>query len=83
MTVAEAEIRAAEARERLNGTASRIQARLEPQALAAQAREAGITAAKSGLESAKSNPVAVAGGVAVIGLLLNRRRIARLFKRKR
>lgn len=38
MTVAEAEIRAAEARERLNGTASRIQARLEPQALAAQAR---------------------------------------------
>ena len=83
MTVAEAEIRAAEARERLNGTASRIQARLEPQALAAQARDAGITAAKSGLESAKSNPVAVAGGVAVIGLLLNRRRIARLFQRKR
>lgn len=83
MTVAEAEIRAAEARERLNGTASLIQARLEPQALAAQAREAGITAAKSGLESAKSNPAAVAGGVAVIGLLLNRRRIARLFKRKR
>ncbi|MDQ1156237.1 ElaB/YqjD/DUF883 family membrane-anchored ribosome-binding protein [Sphingomonas sp. SORGH_AS 950] len=83
MTVAEAELRAAEARERLNKTASRIQARLEPQALAAQARDAGRTAAKCGLEGAKNNPGAVAGGVAVIGLLLNRRRIARLFKRKR
>ncbi|WP_322965581.1 phosphatase [Sphingomonas fuzhouensis] len=83
MTVVEAEMRAAAARERLNGTAARIQARLEPQALAAQAREAGVSAAKCGLESAKSNPAAVAGGVAVLGLLLNRRRIARLFKRKR
>jgi uncharacterized protein (TIGR03382 family) len=34
------------------------------------------------LDSAKNNPAAVAGGVAVLGLLLNRRRIARLFKRK-
>ncbi|KQO52783.1 hypothetical protein [Sphingomonas sp. Leaf257] len=83
MTIAEAEIRAAEARERLNATASRIQAKLEPQALAAQAREASVTAAKCGLESAKSNPAAVAGGVAMLGLFLNRRRIARLFKRKR
>ena len=82
MTVTEAEARAAEARERMNRTAARIQARLEPQALATQAREAGLCAARSGLETAKSNPAAVAGGVAVIGLLLNRRRIARLFKRK-
>lgn len=83
MTVAEAELRAAEARERMNRTAARIQARLEPQALAAQAREAGISAAKSSLETARSNPAAVAGGVAALGLLLNRRRIARLFTRKR
>lgn len=83
MSATEAEIRAAEARERMSKTAARIQARLEPQALAAQAKEAGISAAKCGLESAKSNPGAVAGGVAVLGLLLNRRRIARLFQRKR
>ncbi|HJO64136.1 MAG TPA: phosphatase [Sphingomonas sanguinis] len=83
MTVAEAEARAAEARERMNQTASRIQARLEPKALAAQAKEAGLSAACSGLETAKNNPATVAGGVAVLGLLLNRRRIARLFKRKR
>lgn len=82
MTVSEAELRAAEARERLNHTAARIQARLEPQALAAQAKEVSLSAAKSGLDSARSNPAAVAGGVAVLGLLLNRRRIARLFKRK-
>ncbi|BCI69742.1 hypothetical protein SUS17_364 [Sphingomonas sp. S17] len=82
MTVSEAEIRAAEARERLNRTAGRIQARLEPHALAAQAKEVSLSAAKSGLDSAKNNPAAVAGGVAVLGLLLNRRRIARLFKRK-
>ncbi|WP_294235968.1 phosphatase [uncultured Sphingomonas sp.] len=83
MTVAEAEARAAEARERMNQTASRIQARLEPQALAAQAKEAGMCAARSGIETAKNNPATVAGGVAVLGLLLNRRRIARLFIRKR
>ena len=82
MTVSEAEIRAAEARERLNRTAGRIQARLEPHALAAQAKEVSLSAAKSGLDSAKNNPAAGAGGVAVLGLLLNRRRIARLFKRK-
>ena len=82
MTVSEAEIRAAEARERLNRTAGRIQARLEPHALVAQAKEVSLSAAKSGLDSAKNNPAAVAGGVAVLGLLLNRRRIARLFKRK-
>ncbi|WP_267433335.1 DUF3618 domain-containing protein [Sphingomonas sp. GM_Shp_1] len=83
MTVAEAEVRAAAARERMNHTVSRLQARLEPQALAAQAKEAGLSAAKSSLDCAKSNPATVAGGVAVLGLLLNRRRIARLFKRKR
>ncbi|MGE7205528.1 DUF3618 domain-containing protein [Sphingomonas sp. NPDC019816] len=82
MTVTEAETRAAEARERMNQTASRIQARLEPHALATQAKEAGLSAAKSGLDTARSNPAAVAGGVAVVGLLLNRRRICRLFKRK-
>ncbi|MEG3090110.1 DUF3618 domain-containing protein [Sphingomonas sp. PB1R3] len=83
MTVTEAEARAAEARERMNHTVSRIQARLEPKALAAQAKEASMSAACSGLESAKNNPAAVAGGVAVLGLILNRRRIAGLFKRKR
>jgi ElaB/YqjD/DUF883 family membrane-anchored ribosome-binding protein len=83
MTVVEAEVRAAAARERMNQTASRLQARLEPHALASQAKEAGMSAAKSSLDCAKSNPAAVAGGVAVLGLLLNRRRIARLFKRKR
>lgn len=83
MTVVEAEARAAEARERMNHTAARIQARLEPQALAAQAREAGLSAARTGLASAKNNPATVAGGVAVLGLVLNRRRIVGLFKRKR
>lgn len=82
MTVSEAELRAAEARERMNQTAARIQARLEPQALAAQAKEFSLSAAKSGIDSARNNPAAVAGGVAVLGLFLNRRRIARLFKRK-
>lgn len=42
MTVSEAEIRAAEARERLNRTAGRIQARLEPHALAARRRSQSL-----------------------------------------
>ncbi|MET4896052.1 phosphatase [Sphingomonadaceae bacterium jetA1] len=83
MTVDEAELRAAEARERLNRTVGRLQARLEPQAIASQAREAGLSAARSGVQIARSNPAAVAGGIAAIGLFLNRRRIARLFTRKR
>ncbi|WP_343525168.1 phosphatase [Sphingomonas sp.] len=82
MSVTEAEARAAEARERMNRTAARIQAKLEPQALAIQARDAGLCAARIGLETAKDNKAAVAGGVAILGLLLNRRRIASLFKRK-
>ncbi len=83
MSVTEAEVRAAAARERMSHTASKLQARLEPHALAAQAKEASLSAAKSSLDCAKSNPATVAGGVVVLGLLLNRRRIARLFKRKR
>ena len=81
-----AERRATQARERLAGDLHKLQAKLNPKALARDAArsaaDAGQSAASSGLDYAIANPAPVAGAVAVTGLFLFRRRIARLFRRK-
>lgn len=92
MTDAAAEIAAAErravlARERLTDDLHRLQAKLNPKSLALDAArsaaDAGQSAATSGLDYARANPAPVAGVVAVTGLFLFRKRIARLFRRDR
>ena len=92
MTDPAAEIRAAErratqARERLAGDLHKLQAKLNPKTLARDAArsaaDAGQNAAETGLDYVKANPAPVAGAIAVTGLLLFRKRIARLFRRKR
>lgn len=81
-----AERRATQARERLSGDLQQLQVRLNPKALAREAArsaaEKGQDAADTGLAYARANPAPVAGVLAVTGLLLFRKRIARLFRRK-
>lgn len=85
--IAAAERRATQARERLSGSLHRLQAKLNPKTLALDAArsaaDAGQTAASSGMEYARTYPAPVAGAVAVTGLILFRKRIARLFRRDR
>ncbi len=85
--IADAERSAADARERLTGTLSALQLKLNPRRLARQAMrdatERGSSAAMAGLESARRNPGATAGISAVAGLFLARRRIASLFRRRK
>ena len=82
-----AERRATLARERLSEDLQRLQVKLNPKTLAREAARSaadkGQEAAESGLEYARSNPAPIAGAVAVTGLFLFRKRIARLFRRKR
>ena len=96
-TVAAAERRAAQAKERVSDDLHALQAKLNPKTLALEAAhkaadrgrtaarsaaEAGQTAAYQGLDFARENPAPVAGAVAVTGLFLLRHRIARLFRKK-
>lgn len=80
--LAEAELRAAAARDRLSGTVAQLQERLDPKLLAREAKDAGTAAALAGVDHARRNPGVVAGAVGLTGLLLARHRIARLFRRK-
>ena len=97
-TVAVAERRAAQARERLTDDLHKLQAKLNPKTLALEAAhkaadrgrtvarsaaDAGQTAANQGVNFARENPAPVVGAVAVTGLFLLRKRIARLFRRKK
>ncbi len=78
-----AELQAAEARQRLSETVAQLQARLDPKALAEDAKQAGLLAAKAGLDGARRNPGIMAGAVAAAGLLLARHRIFELVGRKK
>ena len=84
--IADAERTAAAARERVSGTLAALQVKLNPRRMARQAvRDAtdrGSSAAMSSLETARRNPGATAGIVAMAGLFLARRRITSLFRRK-
>lgn len=77
-----AEADAALARQRLSGTVAQLQARLDPKLLAEEAKDAGFSAARAGVDGARRNPGIIAGAVAATGLFLARHRIARLFRRK-
>lgn len=81
--LAMAELDAVAARERLSATVSQLQARLDPQLLADDARQMGLVAARASLDGARNNPAIVAGVVATTGLLLVRHRITALFGRRR
>ncbi|WP_082474825.1 DUF3618 domain-containing protein [Sphingomonas sp. Leaf343] len=78
-----AEAEAALARERLSGTVSQLQAKLDPKALAEEAKDAGLSAARAGAEGARRNPGLVAGAAAATGLLLASGPIARFFHRRK
>ena len=82
-----AERREAQAKEQLSSTLHRLQAKLNPKTLARdvanKAADAGQSAARTGMETAKANPAPVVGAVAVTGLFLARRRIVALFRRKK
>lgn len=82
--LAEAEIEATAARERLSSTLARLQVRLSPKRLARKAMrdvaDKGSAAAVAGVEGAKRNPGALAGVTALAGLFLARHRIADLVR---
>ena len=95
--IAAAERRATEARERLTDDLHKLQTKLNPKTLAREAArnaadkgrdvarsaaDAGQSAAYQGMDYVRANPAPVAGAVAVTGLFLLRKRIARLFRRK-
>lgn len=86
-SLAVAEANATLARERLSSTFGLLQAKLNPKVIARDAAqglaEAGTSAAKSGVETAKRNPGAVAGITALAGLFLARHKLGALFGRKR
>ncbi len=84
--LADAELEAAVARERLSSTLGKLQVKLNPRTLARQAArdvaDKGGAAAQASLDTAVRNPGAVAGATAVAGLFLARHRIVALFRRK-
>lgn len=78
-----AEARAAAARDRLNGTAKRLQHQLEPHRLARnaldQVTDGGEQLARAGADAARRNPATVAGAATMLVAFLARKRIGRLF----
>ncbi|WP_298092858.1 DUF3618 domain-containing protein [uncultured Sphingomonas sp.] len=80
--LADAEAQAAAARERLSHTVGQLQARLDPKLLAREAREAGLQAARSGVDNARRNPGVVAGATGLLGLFLVRKPLCRLLRRR-
>jgi hypothetical protein len=81
--LAEAERRAAAARERLSGTVAQLQSRLDPRQLAREAKDAGTAAALAGVDGARRHPGIVAGAVGATTLLLARHRLMKLFFRRK
>ncbi len=85
--VALAEARAAEARQRLDGTVERLQAELEPRKLArtalAEVTDSGERVARASANAARRNPGALAGAATLFVALLARKRIAGVFRKKR
>lgn len=82
--LAQAEIDATVARERLSSTLAILQVRLDPKRLAREAvrevKEKGGVAAAVGVENARRNPGALAGVTAVAGLFLTRHKLASLVR---
>ncbi len=78
-----AERREAEARARLTASLQLLQSRLKPAALARDARLRITDAASTGAGAAKRNPLPVIGAGVAAGLFLARKRIVRLFRRKK
>ena len=78
-----AEADAALARERISGTVAQLQERLAPQLLLREAQLAGTAAGRTAVDGARRNPGAVAGAIAVVGLLLARRRISRFWRHRK
>ncbi|WP_058756472.1 hypothetical protein [Sphingomonas endophytica] len=77
-----AQAHALAARERLNGTAQRLQHQLEPHRLARNAldqiTDGGEQLARAGADAARRNPATIAGAATVLVVLLARKRIGRL-----
>lgn len=74
------------ARQQLARTASALQRRLKPSVLARdaidEAKEAAGTVARIGLDKARRNPIATAGAVAALALVVARKPLTRLFRGK-
>lgn len=80
--LAQAQADADAARRRLTDTLAVVQARLNPRSLARESIDFAGEKAREGAELATQHPGKVAGAAVAVGLLLGRRRIARLFRRK-
>jgi hypothetical protein len=84
--LAQAEIDAIAARERLSTTLATLQLRLNPKRLARLAMrdiaDKGTVAAAAGVDGARRNPGTIAGVTALAGLYLARHRIAYLVRRR-
>lgn len=86
-TVADAEARVADARQRLTRTVGTLQTRLDPRAMARETVDGltakGELALRTGMDTARRNPAAVAGAAALLVAVLARKRIARMLTRKK
>jgi len=81
--LAAAEANATAARDRLARDLAEFQARLDPRLIAQAAVEQGREAGLASVETARRNPGAVAGAAGLVGILLLRKPLRRLFRRKR
>lgn len=78
-----AEHHATVARQRLSSTLSELQQRLAPKRLAREAARDLAEASRTGADTVRNNPGAIAGVSALAGLFLARHRIAALIGRLR
>jgi hypothetical protein len=78
-----AEAEAAAARERLSGTVSALQNRLDPSLLADEAKAAGTAATLAAVDGARRNPAAVAGIVGALGLFIARHRLVARWRHRK
>jgi hypothetical protein len=77
-----ADARRGNARQRLSGTVERLQARLNPLAMAQGAVErVAVGIMQDGVQAARERPRLVAAGAGLLGLLLLRKPLSRLFVR--
>lgn len=81
--LAAAETKATAARDKLTRDLAEVQERLDPRLIAQAAVEQGREAGLASVETARRNPGAVAGAAGLLGVLLFRKPIRRLFRRKR
>lgn len=86
-SIAAAEARVADARQRLTQTVGTLQTRLNPRIVARDTvddlTEKGERALRTGVETAKRNPSAMVGAAALLVAVLTRKRIAAAFRRKK